>query len=136
MYLLYCSIPNSRIYSSGSLLSNGAITRISQVYLFSDKPEYAWSNIFKLPRPAKASFMTSVLLCVAFKPAESVSKDLKTVVQENKLKIEQYVADCERKELASKYKNLSDTDVESIGYQIQILEKIRNKQKSENNFNE
>ena len=56
-------------------------------------------------------------------------KDLKTVVQENKLKIEQYVADCERKELASKYKNLSDTDVESIDYQIQILEKIRNKQK-------
>ena len=49
-------------------------------------------------------------------------KDLKTVVQENKLKIEQYVADCERKELASKYKNLSDTDVESIDYQIQILE--------------
>ena len=63
-------------------------------------------------------------------------KDLKTVVQENKLKIKQYVADCERKELASKYKNLSDADVESIGYQIQILEKIRNKQKSENNFNE
>ena len=28
-------------------------------------------------------------------------KDLKTVVQENKLKIEQYIADCERKELAS-----------------------------------
>ena len=68
--------------------------------------------------------------------SEDSEKDLKTVVQENKLKIEQYVADCESKELASKYKNLSDTDVESIGYQIQILEKIRNKQKSENNFNE
>ena len=32
--------------------------------------------------------------------------------------------------------NEFDADVESIGYQIQILEKIRNKQKSENNFNE
>lgn len=56
-------------------------------------------------------------------------KDFKAVVQENKLRIEQYVADCEKKELASKYKNLSDEDVESIEYQMQLREKIRNKQK-------
>lgn len=56
-------------------------------------------------------------------------KDFKAVVQENKAKILQYQVDCEKKELASKYKNLSDDDVESMQFQMQLREKIRNKQK-------
>ena len=56
-------------------------------------------------------------------------KDFKAVVQENKAKILQYQIDCEKKELASKYKNLNDDDVESMQFQMQLREKIRNKQK-------
>ena len=56
-------------------------------------------------------------------------KDFKAVVQENKSKILQYQVDCEKKELASKYKNLNDDDVESMQFQMQLREKIRNKQK-------
>ena len=56
-------------------------------------------------------------------------KDFNAVVQENKLKIEQYVADSEKRELASKYKNLNDKDIGSIDYQLQLRDMIRNKQK-------
>jgi len=56
-------------------------------------------------------------------------KDFKAAVQENKSKILQYQLDCEKKELASKYKNLNDDDVESMQFQMQLREKIRNKQK-------
>ena len=56
-------------------------------------------------------------------------KDFKAAVQENKAKILQYETDCEKKELASKYKNLNDDDVESMQFQMQLREKIRNKQK-------
>ena len=56
-------------------------------------------------------------------------KDFRAVVQENKSKILQYQVDCEKKELASKYKNLNDDDVESMQFQMQLREKIRNKQK-------
>ena len=56
-------------------------------------------------------------------------KDFKAVVQENAAKIQQYHIDCEKKELASKYKNLDDDDVESMQYQMQLREKLKNKQK-------
>ncbi len=56
-------------------------------------------------------------------------RDFKAAVQENKSKILQYQLDCEKKELASKYKNLNDDDVESMQFQMQLREKIRNKQK-------
>jgi DNA primase len=56
-------------------------------------------------------------------------KDFKSAVQENVAKILQYQLDCEKKELASKYKNLNDDDVESMQFQMQLREKIRNKQK-------
>ena len=54
--------------------------------------------------------------------------DFKAAVRENKAKIEQYHTDCEKKELASKYKNLNDDDVESMQFQMQLREKIKNKQ--------
>lgn len=56
-------------------------------------------------------------------------KDFKAVVQENVAKIQQYHIDCEKKELASKYKNLDDDDVESMQYQMQLRERLKNKQK-------
>ena len=56
-------------------------------------------------------------------------KDFKAVVQENIVKIQQYHNMCEKKELSVKYKNLSDDDVESMQIQMQLREKIRNKQK-------
>jgi len=55
-------------------------------------------------------------------------KDFKTVVHENIAKIQQYQADCEKRELVSKYKNLNDDDIESMQFQMQLREKIRNKQ--------
>ncbi len=57
-------------------------------------------------------------------------KDFKTVVKENEAKILQYHSDCEKKELVSKYKNLDDDDVESMQFQMQLREKLRNKRKN------
>ncbi|MBQ8886431.1 MAG: DNA primase [Candidatus Gastranaerophilales bacterium] len=57
-------------------------------------------------------------------------KDFNAVVQENKLKIEQYISDSEKRELASKYKNLNDKDIGSIDYQLQLRDMIRNKRKT------
>ncbi len=56
-------------------------------------------------------------------------RDFRAVVDENVSKIQQYQIDCEKKELASKYKKLNDDDIESMQFQMQLREKIRNKQK-------
>ena len=56
-------------------------------------------------------------------------RDFRAVVDENALKIQQYQIDCEKRELASKYKKLNDDDIESMQFQMQLREKIRNKQK-------
>lgn len=56
-------------------------------------------------------------------------KDYKLVINENAARIQRYHIDCEKKELASKYKNLDDDDVESMQYQMQLREKLKNKQK-------
>ena len=56
-------------------------------------------------------------------------KDFRAVIGENAEKIQRYQIECEKKNLASKYKNLSDDDVESMQYQMQLRERIRNKQK-------
>ena len=53
--------------------------------------------------------------------------DFKAVIRENKAKIQRYQNDCEKKELASKSKNLNDDDVESMQYQMQLREKLKNK---------
>ena len=63
-------------------------------------------------------------------------KDFKAVVKENAERIRRYQLQCEKKELSSKYKKLSDDDVESMQYQMQLREKLRNKQKSGENINE
>ncbi len=55
-------------------------------------------------------------------------KDFKAAVQENRAKIEQYHTNCEKKEFASKYKDLNDDDVESMQFQMQLREKIKKKQ--------
>ncbi|MBQ3641452.1 DNA primase [bacterium] len=52
-------------------------------------------------------------------------KDFKAVVRENAQRIQQYHTDCERKELSAKYKKLSDDDVESMQYQMQLREKLK-----------
>ena len=56
-------------------------------------------------------------------------KDFKVVVQENIVRLQKYQTDCEKKELSSKYKKLGDEDIEAIQVQMQIREKIKNKQK-------
>ena len=56
-------------------------------------------------------------------------RDFKAAVQENISKIQQYQTDCEKKELVLKNKNLSDDDIESMQFQMQLREKIRKKQK-------
>ena len=63
-------------------------------------------------------------------------KDFKAVVKENAERIQRYQLYCEKKELSSKYKKLNDDDVESMQYQMQLREKLRNKQKSGENINE
>ncbi|MCD7740134.1 MAG: DNA primase [Candidatus Gastranaerophilales bacterium] len=57
-------------------------------------------------------------------------KDFKAVVLENKERILQYQSDCENKELISKYKHLNDDDIESMQFQMQLREKIKNKRKN------
>ncbi|MBQ9244996.1 DNA primase [bacterium] len=56
-------------------------------------------------------------------------KDFKAIVQENISRLQRYQADCEKKELSSKYKKLDDEDSEAIEVQMQLREKIKNKQK-------
>ena len=63
-------------------------------------------------------------------------KDFKAVVKENAQRIQRYQLYCEKKELISKFKKLNDDDVESMQYQMQLREKLRNKQKSGENINE
>ena len=55
-------------------------------------------------------------------------KDFKAAVIENQKRIQQYQSDCEKKEIISKYKNLKDDDIESMQFQMQLREKIKNKQ--------
>ncbi len=56
-------------------------------------------------------------------------KDFKLVVCENVAKIQRFHVDSEKRELASKYKNLDDDDIKSMQYQMQLREKLKNKQK-------
>ncbi len=56
-------------------------------------------------------------------------EDFRSAVCENKARIQKYHSDCEKKELISKYKNLKDDDIESMQFQMQLREKIRNKHK-------
>ncbi len=54
-------------------------------------------------------------------------RDFKLVVRENAAKIQKYQAENERKELAEKNKKLSDDDVESMQYQMQLRDKLKSK---------
>ena len=56
-------------------------------------------------------------------------KDFKSAVRDNVNSIQQYHFNCEKDMLVSKYKQLDDDDVESMQYQMQLRERIRNKQK-------
>ncbi len=63
-------------------------------------------------------------------------KDFKALIQENVQKIQQYQSDCEKKELVSKYKKVSDDDVESMQFQMELREKLKSKQRIGENINE
>ena len=54
-------------------------------------------------------------------------KDFKAVVYENVQKIEQFHSNQEKKKFRQKYKELNDDDLESMQYQMQLREKIKNK---------
>ena len=54
-------------------------------------------------------------------------RDFRAVIRENAERIEQYELECEKRNIASKYKNLKDDDLESMQYQMQLRERIKNK---------
>jgi len=54
-------------------------------------------------------------------------KDFRLVVQENIARINRYHLESERKELALKYKDLNNNDVQSLQYKMQLREKFKNK---------
>ncbi len=56
-------------------------------------------------------------------------RDFKGAIQENISKIQHYQTDCEKKELASKNKNMGSDDIESMQFQMQLRERIKNKHK-------
>ena len=63
-------------------------------------------------------------------------KDFKAVALENAKKIQECQINDEKKELISKYKKLNDDDIESMQYQMQLREKLKNKQKIGESINE
>ena len=63
-------------------------------------------------------------------------KDFRAAALENAKKIRECQVNAEKKQLASGYKNLNDEDVESIEYQMQLREKLKNKQKIGESINE
>lgn len=64
------------------------------------------------------------------------TKDFKAVALENAKKIRECQINDEKKELISKYKKLNDDDIESMQYQMQLREKLKNKQKIGESINE
>jgi len=57
-------------------------------------------------------------------------KDFKTAAEENAAKIQHAAIKSEEKEIISKYKKLKDDDAESLQSQIELLEIIKNKNKT------
>lgn len=57
-------------------------------------------------------------------------KDFKAVVYDNIRKIEQFHSNQEEDQLRLKYKEVNNDDLESMQYQMQLREKIKNKQKT------
>ena len=56
-------------------------------------------------------------------------RDFKAAIRDNVNSIQKYHFNCERHEIAEKYKQLNDDDIESMQYQMQLREKIKNKHK-------
>lgn len=56
-------------------------------------------------------------------------KDFKEAVKDNVESIQKYHFNCENEMLVSKYKRFSDDDIESMQYQMQLRERLKNKQK-------
>ena len=56
-------------------------------------------------------------------------KDFKEAVKDNVESIQKYHFNCENEMLVSKYKQFSDDDIESMQYQMQLRERLKNKQK-------
>ncbi len=56
-------------------------------------------------------------------------RDFKAAIRDNVNSIQKYHFNCEKDEIAAKYKQLNDDDIESMQYQMQLREKIKNKHK-------
>ena len=56
-------------------------------------------------------------------------RDYKAVIQENITKIQHYQTDCEKEELTTRNRSMGNDEIESMEFQMQLREKIRNKQK-------
>ncbi len=103
-----------------------------------DKLIYQVNNVEKLIGALYTQFVEDndlkeiitdlVYLSESFKDLSD--KDFKAVVYENIRTIEQHHSNLEKKKLRQQYKQANDDDLESLQYQIQLREKIKNKLKT------
>ncbi len=126
-YLLE-NINNVKFIDKNLIILKEAIDKLS-CQINNDVDKLIQSLYVQFAEDNKLKDIITDLIYIADSFKNLSEKDFRAIVQENKAKILQYQIDCEKKELASKYKNLSDDDVESMQFQMQLREQIRNKQK-------
>ncbi len=122
------SIKNVKFIDKNLIIIKEAIDKIS-CQINNDVDQLIQSLYLQFAEDNELKDIITDLIYIADSFRGLSEKDYKAVVQENIERLQKYQNDCEKKELSSKYKNLDDEDVEAIKVQMQIREKIRNKQK-------
>ncbi len=122
------SIKNVKFIDKNLIIIKEAIDKIS-CQINNDVDQLIQSLYLQFAEDNELKDIITDLIYIADSFRGLSEKDYKAVVQENIERLQKYQNDCEKKELSSKYKNLDDEDVEAIQVQMQIREKIRNKQK-------
>ena len=122
------SVKNVKFINKNLIIIKEAIDKIS-CQINNDVDQLIQSLYVQFAEDNELKNIITDLIYIADSFKGLSEKDFKAVVQENIDRLQKYHSDCEKKELSSKYKNLNDEDVEAIQVQMQIREKIRNKQK-------
>ncbi len=128
MMYLSESIKNVKFIDKNLIIIREAIDKIS-CQINNDVDKLIQSLYVQFAEDNELKDIITDLIYIADSFRNLSDKDFKTVVQENIVRIQQYQSNCEKKEFSSKYKKLSDDDVESMQIQMQLREKIKNKQK-------
>jgi DNA primase len=128
MMYLSESIKNVKFIDKNLIIIREAIDKIS-CQINNDVDQLIQSLYVQFAEDNELKDIITDLIYIADSFRNLSDKDFKTVVQENIVRIQQYQSNCEKKEFSSKYKKLSDDDVESMQIQMQLREKIKNKQK-------